>query len=255
MPGGSRLQNGLHIERPARDPGARRRQQRVWRLPDSNPQRVVRAVVTGAAGQLGVELLKTAPPHIEVVGLSHAQCDITDPSAIDAAIRIHRPDVVINAAAYTAVDDAESHPERAHAVNASGAGNVARAAESAGARIIHISTDYVFDGESREPYSPESPTNPINVYGASKLAGEKEVEGASSNFLIIRSGWLYASHGRNFLLKILSGLRRSRALRVVDDQIGVPTSAHGFAVTVWACAQQAELTRTLHWVDGGTASW
>src|SRR5207302_11009552 len=104
-----------------------------------------------------------------VVGPSQAQCDITDPAAVDVAISMHRPDLVINAAAYTAVDEAESHFEVAHAVNAAGAGIVARAAEKGGARIIHISTDYVFDGASREPYSPNSPTNPINVYGASKL--------------------------------------------------------------------------------------
>lgn len=215
----------------------------------------MRALVTGAAGQLGVELLKTAPLHVECVGLSRDQCDISDPTASDAAIAIHRPDVVINTAAYTGVDEAESHSELAHAVNAAGAGNVARAAERAGARIIHISTDYVFDGETREPYSPSSSTNPINIYGASKLAGEKEVEGASSNFVIIRSGWLHASHGRNFLRAILSALRASRPLRVVNDQIGVPTSAHSLAATIWECADRSELRGIHHWVERGTASW
>src|SRR5687768_1078058 len=110
----------------------------------------MRALVTGAAGQLGIELLRTAPPSFHVIGLGHRDCDITDRAQVDAAIGAHRPDLVINAAAYTAVDNAESASDLAHAINATGAGNVARGAEGVGARIIHISTDYVFDGASRE---------------------------------------------------------------------------------------------------------
>jgi dTDP-4-dehydrorhamnose reductase len=215
----------------------------------------VRALVTGAAGQLGVELLRTAPPQFEVVGLNHRECDITDRAAVDRAMATHRPDVVINAAAYTAVDAAERVPERAHAINATGVANVSIASERLGARIIHISTDYVFDGESSEPYRPETPPNPINVYGASKLAGEREVEGSSSRFLIIRSSWLYASRARNFLRTILSALQTARNLRVVNDQIGVPTAARSLALTTWACAERAELGGIYHWVDEGTASW
>jgi dTDP-4-dehydrorhamnose reductase len=215
----------------------------------------VRTLVTGAAGQLGVELFRTAPPSFHLIGLGHRDCDITDRAQVDAAIGAHRPNLVINVAAYTAVDDAESASDLAYAVNATGAGNLARAAEGVGARIIHISTDYVFDGASREPFTPESPTHPINVYGASKLAGEQEVQGSASSFLIIRSSWLYASHGKNFLRTILSALKASRALRVVDDQIGVPTSARSLALTIWACAQRSELAGIHHWVDGETASW
>jgi dTDP-4-dehydrorhamnose reductase len=215
----------------------------------------VRALVTGAAGQLGIELLKTAPHDFDVTGLAREQCDITDPAAVSHAVANHRADVVINAAAYTAVDDAESRRELAHAVNATGAGNIARAAESVGARTIHISTDYVFDGASRKPYSPDAPTNPINAYGSSKLAGEKEVSLSCSNFLIIRSGWLYASHGKNFLRTILRLLQASRPLRVVDDQIGVPTSARELAAAIWACAVRPELRGTYHWVEDGTGSW
>jgi dTDP-4-dehydrorhamnose reductase len=113
----------------------------------------------------------------------------------------------------------------------------------------------VFDGTSREPYTPESQPNPINEYGASKLAGEQEVQRSSSSFLIIRSGWLYASHGKNFLRTILSALEASRALRVVNDQIGVPTSARSLALTIWACAERSELRGIHHWVDGETANW
>lgn len=215
----------------------------------------MRALVTGAAGQLGVELLKTAPPQFEVVGLGHRECDITNPEQVDAAMATHRPDVVINAAAYTAVDEAERQPALAYAVNATGAGNVARAAQTVGARVIQVSTDYVFDGMSREPYHPESAPNPINVYGGSKLGGEKEVQAWSSDFLIIRSSWLYASHGKNFLRTILSALQAAKPLRVVSDLTGVPTSARSLAGTIWRCAARSEVHGIHHWVDGGTASW
>jgi dTDP-4-dehydrorhamnose reductase len=215
----------------------------------------VRALVTGAAGQLGVELLKTAPPHFEVVGLGHHECDVTDREQVDAAVTTHRPDVVINAAAFTAVDEAERQRTLAYGVNATGAGNVAAAAETAGARVIHISTDYVFDGTSRKPYRPESEPNPINVYGASKLGGEKEVQGWSSNFLIVRSSWLYASHGKNFLRTILSALQAVKPLQVVSDLTGVPTSARSLASAIWKCAARSEVRGIHHWVDDGTASW
>lgn len=209
----------------------------------------------GAAGQLGVELLRTAPPEIEVVGLGHRECDITDSELVDAAVAAHRPDVVINAAAFTAVDEAERQPSLAYAVNATGAGNVARAAQTVGARTIHVSTDYVFDGTSRKPYQPESRPNPINVYGGSKLGGEKEVQGWASDPLIIRSSWLYASHGKNFQRTILAALQAAKPLRVVSDLTGVPTSAGSLAVAIWKCAARPELRGIHHWVDDGTATW
>jgi dTDP-4-dehydrorhamnose reductase len=215
----------------------------------------VRVLVTGAAGQLGVELLRTAPSRIDVVGLGHGECDIIDPTQVDAAAEIHQPNLIINAAAYTAVDAAESAENLAYAVNATGAGNVARAAQSVGARVIHVSSDYVFDGRSHEPYGPDSQPNPVSVYGASKLAGETAVRLASPNALVLRSSWLYASHGKNFLNTILSGIRASKPLRVVNDQIGVPTSARSLAQAIWACAERPELSGVQHWVDGGTGSW
>ena len=215
----------------------------------------MRALVTGAAGQLGVELLRTAPSNFQVVGLSHRDCDIADAAQVEAAIQTHRPELVINAAAYTAVDAAESARELAHAVNATGAGNVARAAEAVRARVIHVSTDFVFDGTSREPYVPESRPNPISVYGATKLAGEQAVQRSSPGFLIIRSSWLYASHGKNFLKTILSSIQAAKPLRVVSNQVGVPTSAHSLASTIWQCAARPDVRGIHHWVDDGTASW
>lgn len=213
------------------------------------------ALVTGAGGQLGTELLRSAPSQLEVLGLTHDECDIANTAQVDSALAEHRPDLVINAAAYTAVDDAEHAPEIAHAVNAGGAANVARAAVRHGARVIQISTDYVFDGASRKPYLPSSRPNPINTYGASKLAGEREVQVSSPNSLVIRSSWLYASHGKNFLRTILTGLGASRQLRVVNDQIGVPTSARSLAGTIWACAKRTDLQGIHHWTDGGAATW
>jgi dTDP-4-dehydrorhamnose reductase len=215
----------------------------------------VRTLLTGAAGQLGIELLRTAPPELEVVGLGHRECDITNQAQVDAAMSTHRPDVVINAAAYTAVDDAERQPAMAYSVNATGAGNVARAAGAVSARVIHISTDYVFDGTSREPYQPESAPNPINVYGGSKLGGEKEVRSYSSDGLIIRSSWLYASHGKSFVRTILSALQAEKPLRIVSDLSGVPTAARSLALTIWQCVAHPEVRGIQHWVDEGSASW
>jgi dTDP-4-dehydrorhamnose reductase len=215
----------------------------------------VRALVTGSAGQLGLELLRTSPPDFQVIGLSHGDCDITDREQVEAAVQTHRPELIINAAAYTAVDAAETASEVAYAVNAAGAGNVARSAANARARIIHISTDYVFDGTNSEPYLPDSVPKPISVYGASKLAGEQEVQRNSPSSLIIRSGWIYSSHGRNFLRTILASIRAAKPLRVVANLTGVPTSARSLAVTIWESASRSEVHGVHHWVDDGTASW
>lgn len=215
----------------------------------------MRVLVTGAAGQLGVEILRHAPKEVRTIGLSREECDVTDSLALEHAMNTHRPEVVINAAAYTAVDAAEALPDLAHAVNATGAGNVARAAVRVGARIIHVSTDYVFDGVRDTPYPPDSPTNPLNMYGRSKLAGEQEIQRYGPNILIIRTGWLYASHGRNFLRTVLSSLQASRPVRVVNDQVGVPTSARDFAAVIWKCAVRNDLRGIEHWVNAGTASW
>jgi dTDP-4-dehydrorhamnose reductase len=214
----------------------------------------VRALVTGAGGQLGVELLRTAPKDVHVTGLKHSECDIADRASVDAAFAEIRPDVVINAAAYNAVDDAEKNSKVAYAVNATGPGNLARAAERAGSRIIHISTDYVFDGASREPYRPTDATNPLNTYGKSKLAGEREVEQAASDHLIIRTSWLFSAHGRNFLQIILAELKGGRPVRAINDQVSVPTACRGLAQAIWLCAPRRGPTGVAHWVDKGKAT-
>ena len=214
----------------------------------------MRALVTGAGGQLGVELLRTAPPGIQVTALKHSECDIADKAVVDAALAQLRPDLVINAAAYNAVDEAEKHRDIAYATNATGPANLARAAEKTRARIIHISTDYVFDGSSNRPYDPDDPTNPLNVYGKSKLAGENEVREASSDHLIIRTSWLFSAHGRKFLQIILSELQAGRRVRAINDQVSVPTACHGLAQAIWLCAEPGGPTGVAHWVDKGMAT-
>lgn len=215
----------------------------------------MRVLVTGAGGQLASELIRTAPRDLEIVGLSRLECDISEANAVSAAVEELKPDVVINAAAYTAVDKAEHDRERAFAVNAAGAGNLARAAAQRGGRFIHVSTDYVFDGEARLPYSPEAHARPLNVYGATKLAGEIMALDAAPDALIVRSGWLYSSVGNNFFRTILAALRAGKPLRVVNDQVGVPTSARDLAKALWSCVARPQIKGRHHWVNAGSASW
>ena len=214
----------------------------------------MRALVTGARGQLGVELLRSAPADITVTGLAHADLDIADSTAVDSALALHKPDVVINAAAYNAVDDAERNRELAYRINAAGPANLSRAAARTGARMIHISTDYVFDGESSTPYRPGDATNPLNTYGMSKLAGEHEVAAAASDFLIIRTSWLFSPHGRNFLQIILAALKSGKPVRAINDQTSVPTAARGLAKVIWLCASPGGPTGVVHWADAGSAT-
>ena len=214
----------------------------------------MRALVTGAGGQLGIELLKMAPKNIDVVGLKHGDLDIADSGAVVATIERYRPEVIINAAAYNAVDDAEKESERAFSANATGPGNLARAAQTIGARMVQVSTDYVFDGRSDKPYQPTDPTNPINNYGKSKLAGEQEVARATADHLIIRTSWLFSAQGRNFLQIVLAALKDGKTFRAVKDQASVPTACRGLAEVIWLCAERGGPRGVAHWVDRGRAT-
>ncbi len=182
----------------------------------------LRILVTGAAGQLGYELARELASLGEVVATDRAQLDLADPDAIVAALRKHAPDVVVNAAAYTAVDQAEREPEIAHAVNAMAPGILAEEAKRSGALLIHYSTDYVFDGRQATPYAEDAPTHPRNVYGQSKLDGERAIAQAGATALVFRSSWIYGSRGHNFLLTIRRLAREREELRIVDDQHGTP---------------------------------
>ena len=215
-----------------------------------------KAVVTGALGQVGVELLRGAPPQWQALGFGKPELDVTDAAALRAVFERERPAVVINAAAYTAVDAAEANAPAAELINAHGAELVAAAAERIGARIIHLSTDFVFDGERGTPYRPDDEPRPLSVYGRTKLAGEREVLGrGGGGALVLRTAWVYASHGRNFARSMLARMRQGDALRVVADQVGTPTWAGGLARAIWAAADRPALGGILHWTDAGVASW
>jgi dTDP-4-dehydrorhamnose reductase len=186
--------------------------------------------------------------------VSRAECDITDQPVVQRTFEEVRPDLVINTAAFTAVDAAEDAPDQSFLVNARGAEIVARSAQRTGVRVIHISTDYVFDGQRSSPYPPDAPTNPLSVYGASKLEGEKLVLAAAPSALVVRVGWVYSKAGKNFLSKIVAGTTGSQQLRVVSDQIGCPTSAREFAAAIWK-ATEADLRGVYHWANLGSTTW
>jgi dTDP-4-dehydrorhamnose reductase len=217
---------------------------------------VVRVLITGAAGQIGSALAAGAPSVAEVLAPDRTGLDITRESDVARAMRDFRPDLVINAAGYTAVDRAEAEPEAAHAVNAEGVALLARAAGKAGARLIHFSTDYVFDGRLSRSYRPDDPPNPLNVYGASKLAGERAVLAAlRERGTVVRTAWVYASRGRNFVLTMLRLMRERERIDVVADQVGTPTCAPSVAGATWALAARPEVHGIVHWTDEGSASW
>lgn len=216
----------------------------------------MRALITGKNGQVGWELQRTVPHGVEVHAFDSKELDITNARAVDDRVATVKPDVIINCAAYTAVDKAETERERAFAVNADGARNVARAAAQHGARLIHISTDFVFDGRKSTPYLPDDEPNPLSVYGASKLAGERFVQQETGvNALIIRTAWVYSAHGNNFVKTMLRLMNEKPQLGVVYDQIGSPTWAKSLAETLWKATAVPDLKGTHHWTNAGVASW
>ena len=175
---------------------------------------------------LGQDLVAVLQAKHEVLALDHAACDVSDEAAVRRIFCEWRPKLVVNCAAYADVDGCERDPERAFAVNARGAGHVARAAEQVGARVFYISTDYVFNGEKREPYREDDPTDPISVYGQSKLEGERQTfgsDGAGARHLVIRTSWLYGIHRPNFVEKVLADAQSQPKLEAVADQISCPT--------------------------------
>ena len=215
----------------------------------------MKVLVTGAGGQLGQALRRTVPAAISLAAFTRAELDLTDADAVCAAVVDFAPDWVVNAAAYTAVDRAEREPERAYAVNAAAVRHLAEAARDTGARLAQVSTDFVFPGDSAHPYRPDDAPAPLGVYGASKLAGERAArEALGTRALIVRTAWVYAPEGHNFVRTMLRLLRERDRLGVVADQVGSPTSAHGLAGALWALLG-AGLGGTQHWTDAGVASW
>ena len=223
----------------------------------------MKIAVTGKSGQVVTALLERgAAAGVDVMALGRPEMDLTRPQSVRAAILASGADVVISAAAYTAVDKAESEPDLAFAINGAGAGAVASAAAELDVPVIHISTDYVFDGSKAEPYLETDPTGPLGVYGASKLAGEEAVRAATPNHAILRTAWVYSPFGANFLKTMLRLAADRPRLRVVADQRGTPTSALDIADAVLAVAgnlvarpDDAALRGVFHLVGGGEASW
>ena len=223
----------------------------------------MKVLLTGATGQLGQALIATKPPGVELIATSRSggagllALDLANPEACRAAVKVHCPDWVLNAGAYTAVDRAESEPELAHAVNADAPAAFAEALAATGGRLLQVSTDFVFNGAQGSPYKPEQAVAPLGVYGDSKAAGEAAAL-ALPGARVLRTGWVYGPVGHNFCLTMLR-LHRERAasgnpLGVVADQVGCPTSTATLASACWR-AIGVEGPRILHWSDAGAASW
>lgn len=225
----------------------------------------MKILVTGKNGQLGSELQKTCPSNVELICFGSKELDISNAEQVNELLITHSPDIVINAAAYTAVDKAETDTDTAYAVNEQGAANLANTCKNIDAKLIHISTDFVFDGTSTMPYTASDATNPLGVYGASKLAGEQAInEILGSQATIVRTAWVYSFFGNNFVKTMLRLMAGKEQLGIVGDQVGTPTWAAGLANMLWALVAKAsseqvlntENTATiLNWTDAGVASW
>lgn len=218
----------------------------------------MRILVTGAEGQLGRELrdvLEQSRPGItDYVG--HDALDITDSDAVTAFVQLNKYTHIINCAAYTAVDRAEEHVQECTSVNVDGARNLARAAAESNAQLVHISTDYVFDGMTWRPYSEEHTTNPLSVYGLTKLNGEKAVAEVCNNAVIIRTGWLYSAHGNNFVKTMLRLAQSRDKISVVADQTGTPTYALHLARAIAQIINSADWhAGVYHFANEGVATW
>jgi dTDP-4-dehydrorhamnose reductase len=217
----------------------------------------VKILITGISGQVGQALLASVPAQLEACTFTREQLNITDADAVRRAVATFQPELIINAAAYTAVDKAESEPDLAAAVNTDGPRYLAQAAHAIpDCRLLHISTDYVFDGQATAPYKPTDPTNPLCIYGRTKLLGERAVlETLRERVVVLRTAWVYAARGKNFLLTMLRLMHERGAVRVVADQRGTPTAAESIASTLWAIVQRPRIHGILHWTDAGQATW
>jgi dTDP-4-dehydrorhamnose reductase len=214
----------------------------------------MRVLVLGGGGQIARAVHAMAPNLSDIVLKTRAQLDICDAAGVVHALKEFRPSWVVNGAAYTAVDLAEDQPEQAMAANDTAVGILASATERAGCRLLHLSTDFVFDGKSNRAYLPNDQTNPLSVYGSSKLGGERKVL-QSAGGIVLRTAWVYASEGRNFVLTMLKLMRERQEIRVVCDQIGAPTWAGSAAAAIWGLIEANAPGGIYHWSDLGLASW
>ena len=226
----------------------------------TRPAAPLKILISGKTGQVAIELQKHLAGLGELIVLGRDQLDLSQPEQIRAQVRAHKPDLIINAAAHTAVDQAESEPELAFAINATSPGVLAEEAAALGIPLIHYSTDYVFDGSKPAPYTEDDAPNPLGVYGKSKLAGEQAIAATGAQHLILRTSWVYSTHGKNFLLTMQRLLQERPELRVVADQIGAPTWAGTIAQSTRALierwqAGEAGAWGTYHLTAQGETSW
>lgn len=219
----------------------------------------MRILLTGRDGQVGSELQRALTKLGDVLATDRGGLDLADVDAVRRVVRAAKPGIIVNAAAYTAVDKAEAEPELAMRVNGSAAGVLAEEAKRLGALLVHYSTDYVFDGEKPSPYLETDAPNPLNVYGRSKLAGEEAIRNIWWRHLILRTSWIYAAHGKNFLLTMLRAAQEGKELRVVDDQFGAPTSnlmvAHATEQVIARTVEHDSLCGLYHMSAAGSTSW
>lgn len=214
----------------------------------------MKVLLLGANGQLGSALRKTSPHDVELIAYGRGDLDLQADGDIEARVGKSQAQLIINAAAYTAVDKAEADEAAAFRVNAQSVGAIARAAKALDARLVHVSTDYVFDGAKGAPYLPDDPTAPLGVYGRSKRQGELEALAGCQDSLVLRTAWVYAEQGTNFVRTMLRLMAQKPELRVIADQIGTPTYAASLAQALWTLARTGQ-RGILHYTDSGVASW
>ncbi|GAA5445593.1 dTDP-4-dehydrorhamnose reductase [Microbulbifer sp. NBRC 101763] len=215
----------------------------------------MKILVTGKNGQLATELQQQCPNEFELVSLAKEELDISDRAAVFSAVEHFCPDVIINAAAYTAVDKAEQEKEKAFSINTLGAENLAHACKEFNLRFLHVSTDFVFDGEKSSPYLVSDTVNPLGVYGSSKAEGESAVQNIIPEAIILRTAWVYAAHGKNFVNTMLRLMSERDELGVVADQVGTPTWTGSIAQALFCLAESKEAYGIYHCTDLGVASW
>ena len=213
-------------------------------------------LLIGRTGQVGWELQRTLAPLGHIHAIDYPEIDLADHHALRSLLRSSKADIIVNAAAYTAVDQAENDEARAMAINATAPAILAEEAKKTNALLVHYSTDYVYDGKGSTPFTEQSSTGPLNVYGRSKLAGDQAIESAGGRYLIFRTSWVYGLRGKNFLLTMLRLAQERESLRIVDDQIGAPTWCRMIAeATAQALSRRSDMQGLFHLTSTGETSW